>query len=64
MGVRGPERLPGARRCYDAHRARGQTYHQAQRALGNRLVGILHGSLAHRVTYQEQIAWPAMVRAA
>jgi hypothetical protein len=26
--------------------------------LGNRLVGILHGCLAHRVTYQEQIAWP------
>jgi hypothetical protein len=34
---------PGARRCYDAHRARGATHHQALRALGNRLVGILHG---------------------
>src|SRR5919199_6505344 len=33
---------PGARRCYDAHRARGATHHQALRALGNRLVGILH----------------------
>jgi transposase len=55
---------PGARRCYDAHRSRGQTHHQALRALGNRLVGILHGCLAHRVTYQEQIAWPAMVTAA
>jgi hypothetical protein len=50
---------PGARRCYDAHRARGQTYHQALRSLGNRLVGILHGCLARRVAYQEQIAWPA-----
>jgi hypothetical protein len=50
---------PGARRYYDAHRARGATHHQALRALGNRLVGILHGCLAHRVAYQEQIAWPA-----
>jgi transposase len=49
---------PGARRCYDAHRARGATHHQALRALGNRLVGILHGCLAHRVAYQEQLAWP------
>jgi transposase len=51
---------PGARRCYDAHRARGATHHQALRALGNRLVGILHGCLAHRVAYQEQLAWPAV----
>jgi transposase len=50
---------PGARRCYDAHRARGASHHQALRALGNRLVGILHGCLAHRVGYQEQVAWPA-----
>jgi transposase len=50
---------PGARRCYDAYRARGQTHHQALRALGNRLVGILHGCLARRVAYQEQVAWPA-----
>jgi transposase len=50
---------PGAQRCYDTHRARGATHHQALRALGNRLVGILHGCLAHRVAYQEQIAWPA-----
>jgi transposase len=48
---------PGARRCYDAHRARGASHHQALRALGNRLVGILHGCLAHRVAYQEQVAW-------
>jgi transposase len=50
---------PGARRCYDAHRARGASHHQALRALGNRLVGILHGCLAQRVAYQEQLAWPA-----
>jgi transposase len=50
---------PGARRCYDAHRARGASHHQALRALGNRLVGVLHGCLAHRVAYQEQVAWPA-----
>jgi transposase len=55
---------PGARRCYDAHRARGATHHQALRALGNRLVGILHGCLAHRVAYQEQVAWPAAEAAA
>jgi transposase len=55
---------PGARRCYDAHRARGATHHQALRALGNRLVGILHGCLAHRVPYQEQVAWPTAEAAA
>jgi hypothetical protein len=27
--------------------------------LGNRLVGILHGCLAQRVAYQEQLGWPA-----
>jgi transposase len=42
---------PGARRCYDAHRARGASHHQALRALGNRLVGVLHGCLARRVAY-------------
>jgi len=55
---------PGARRCYDAHRARGASHHQALRALGNRLVGILHGCLAHRVLYQEQLAWPTAQPAA
>jgi hypothetical protein len=49
---------PGARRCYDTHRARGASHHQALRALGNRLVGILHGCLARRVAYNEQVAWP------
>jgi transposase len=54
----------GVRRCYDAHRARGATHHQALRALGNRLVGILHGCLARRMAYQEQVAWPAVEPAA
>jgi transposase len=48
---------PGARAFYDAHRARGDTHHQALRALGNRLVGILHGCLTHHNTYNETIAW-------
>jgi transposase len=50
---------PGARRYYDAHRARGATHHQALRALANRLVGILHGCLRHGQAYDEQLAWPA-----
>jgi Transposase IS116/IS110/IS902 family len=49
---------PGARRYYDAHRARGATHHQALRALANRLVGILHGCLRRRQPYDEQVAWP------
>jgi hypothetical protein len=44
--------------------AHGATHHQALRALGNRLVGILHGCLAHRVAYQEQLAWLASAAAA
>jgi transposase len=55
---------PGARHCYDAHRARGATHHQALRALGNRLVGILHGCLRHRQPYDEQVAWPTATAAA
>ena len=55
---------PGARRCYDAHRAKGKTHHQALRALANRLVGMLHGCLCHRQTYREDIAWPSSVEAA
>jgi hypothetical protein len=49
---------PGARAYYDGHRARGNTHHQALRALANRLVGILHGCLRRQQTYQEAIAWP------
>jgi len=48
---------PGARSYYDAHRARGQTHNQALRALANRLVGILHGCLASRQLYSEDLAW-------
>ena len=48
---------PGARRYYDERKAAGDTHHQALRALGNRLVGILHGCLAHHVAYDEEIAW-------
>jgi transposase len=48
---------PGARAFYDARRAAGDGHHQALRALGNPLVGILHGCLAHHVAYDESIAW-------
>jgi len=48
---------PGARCYYDTRRAAGDTHHQALRALGNRLVGILHGCLDHHVAYNETIAW-------
>lgn len=48
---------PGARAFYDAHRSRGDTHHQALRALSNRLVGILDGCLRHRTTYDEATAW-------
>ncbi len=47
----------GARRYYDEHRARGNTHHQALRALGNRLVGILDGCLRYHQPYNEDIAW-------
>jgi hypothetical protein len=50
----------GARRSYDAHRARGATHHQALRALANRLVDILHGCLRRRCLYDERLAWPAL----
>jgi transposase len=48
---------PGARAFYDQHRATGDLHHQALRALGNRLVGILHGCLRHHSTYDEHKAW-------
>ena len=50
-------RSPGARAFYDQHRAGGDTHHQALRALGNRLVGILHGCLRHHDAYDEHNAW-------
>ena len=48
---------PGASAFYDQHRAAGDVHHQALRALGNRLVGILHGCLRHHSTYDEHKAW-------
>ncbi|WP_231750994.1 IS110 family transposase [Mycobacterium sp. NAZ190054] len=48
---------PGARAFYDQHRAAGDLHHQALRALGNRLVGILHGCLRHHTAYNEHKAW-------
>ena len=50
-------RSPGARAYYDQQRHRGATHHQALRALANRLVGILHGCLRHRTSYDEHRAW-------
>lgn len=48
---------PGARLFYDQRRNAGDLHHQALRALGNRLVGILHGCLRHRTHYDEHKAW-------
>jgi transposase len=48
---------PGARAYYDHHRAADDLHHQALRALGNRLVGILHGCLRHHSAYNEHTAW-------
>ena len=49
---------PGARRYYDALRARGKTHSQATRQLANRWVGIFHACLERREAYQEDVAWP------
>ena len=48
---------PGARTFYDQRRAAGDTHHRALRALGNRLVGILHGCIRHQTPYDEHTAW-------
>ncbi|HEY5013003.1 MAG TPA: IS110 family transposase [Acidimicrobiia bacterium] len=48
---------PGCRAFYDHRRAAGDLHHQALRALGNRLVGMLHGCLQHRTLYNEHTAW-------
>jgi transposase len=48
---------PGARAYYDTQRAKGLSHHKALRALGNRLVGILHGCLRHGTVYDEHTAW-------
>ena len=49
---------PGARRYYDALRARGKTHSQATRQLANRWVGILHACLERHEFYREHVAWP------
>jgi transposase len=48
---------PGARAFYDQRRDAKDSHHQALRALGNRLVGILHGCLRHHTRYDEPTAW-------
>jgi transposase len=48
---------PGCRALYDQHKAAGALHHQALRAVGNRLVGILHGCLKHHTEYNEHTAW-------
>jgi hypothetical protein len=45
---------PGARAFYDQHRAAGDLHPQALRALGNRLVGILHGCLRHHTSSYDE----------
>ena len=48
---------PGCHDFYDRRRAAGDLHHQALRALGNRLVGYLHGCLKRRLLYDETTAW-------
>ena len=48
---------PGCRDFYDHRRTQGDLHHQALRALGNRLVGYLHGCLHTRICYNERTAW-------
>ena len=48
---------PGCRQFYDHRRNAGDLHHQALRALGNRLVGYLHGCLRTRQRYDEHTAW-------
>ena len=57
LGVLRDHAQPGSRRLYDQRRAAGDLHHQALRALGNRLVGILHGCLRHHTKYDEHTAW-------
>ena len=48
---------PGCHDFYRHRRAAGDLHHQALRALGNRLVGYLHGCLRTRACYDEATAW-------
>ncbi len=47
----------GCRAFYDQRRAAGDLHHRALRALGNRLVGILHGCIISSTAYDEHKAW-------
>ena len=65
VGVQRPfplTRRPGLLR--PAAGARGTHHQKALRALANRLVGILHGCLRHRTSYDEQKAWSHRTRPA
>jgi hypothetical protein len=55
---------PGARVFYNQRRAAGDLHHQALRALGNRLVGILHCCVRHHAAYNEHTAWAHRMPAA
>jgi hypothetical protein len=48
---------PGARAHYGRQRARGVPHNAALRYLANRLVGVLHGCLSSRTTYDEATGW-------
>ena len=48
---------PGARAFYDQRLGHGDSHNRSLRALGNRLVGILHGCLTHAQHYSEDTAW-------
>lgn len=54
----------GACSYYDRLRARSLEHRAALRQLANRLVGILHGCLETRTSYNETTAWPADIAAA
>lgn len=45
------------RAYYDQLRARDVSHNAALRQISNRLVGILHGCLKHRTTYDQATAW-------
>ncbi len=48
---------PGARAYYDDHNPGPRTAKVARRKVANKLVGILHGCLAHGTLYDESLAW-------
>jgi transposase len=55
---------PGATAYYQQLRARNIGHQAALRQLANRLVGILHGCLKTRSTYDENTAWAHIANAA